>query len=579
MSESKLLSSLPAAVRPYVERAIAMVSGLSRPAKILLATTAVAAALITAYMTVKPFGPGYVVLFANMDRDDASSVVAKLKEMKVPYRLEGDGAIIEVPESQARELRLELAGAGLPRGGAVGFESFDKMRLGATEFEQRILYRRALEGELSRTIGSLGSVQTARVHLVLPEKSVFVSKNEPASASVVVKLRQGRALGAGEVGSVVHLVSSSVAGLTPDHVTLVTTEGTVLHKPRRSGDDGSASDDERATQARSLEATLEERARALVEKVVGPGHVDVRVTADLDTSRVERVEDRYDPTRTVVRSEERSTERAGESTTVAGVPGAESNIPTGAARGADADGGVATGGGTTREQVTRNFEVDHIVEKRIQSGGTLRRITVAVVVDASPAPGAAPRPAAEIERIAVLVKSAVGADEKRGDQVTVEAVPFLATEAPPAAAPATTPFDYKKHWKALAGAGGAAVVLLVVATILLRRRSRRAKAKAAALAAKEAATAQKTTIAVVGDEMEDPEAALRDSEELRAQVNDRALSDPATAAMVLRAWLGVTAGAGTVKTTETAPGAKAAAKTATEEAKPERADRSIARAA
>ena len=182
---------------------------------------------------MKSANPPYAILFSGLEQEDASAVIAKLKEMKVPYRATGNGGTIEVPEAQATELRLDMAGSGLPRGGAVGFESFDKMRLGATEFEQRILYRRALEGELSRTIGSITAVQSARVHLVLPEKSVFVSRNEPASASVIVKLRGGRSLGGGEINSIVHLVSSSVAGLAPDHVAVVSTEGVVLHKPRR----------------------------------------------------------------------------------------------------------------------------------------------------------------------------------------------------------------------------------------------------------------------------------------------------------------------------------------------------------
>ncbi|HVH41100.1 MAG TPA: flagellar basal-body MS-ring/collar protein FliF, partial [Labilithrix sp.] len=369
MSDKRLIDSLPAPVRPLVEKVVAGVKGLSRPAKIVIVTTTLVLVAFGAWSGFRSSNPPYAVLFNNLDRDDAAAVVAKLKEMKVPYRLEGDGSVIEVPEEKAREVRLELAGGGLPRGGAVGFESFDKMRLGATDFEQRLLYRRALEGELARTIGTVAAVQTARVHLVLPEKSVFVSKNEPSSASVVLKLRGGRALGGGEVSGIVHLVSTSVAGLSPDHVAIVTTEGAVLHKPRRQGEDG-ANDDDRASHARALEATLEERARAKVEKVTGAGHADVRVTVDIDPARVERVEDHYDPAKTALRSEERNVERAGEEIPVAGVPGAESNLPGGAARGAaaGADGGapVQTAGatGTSRESHTRNFEVDRITEKR-----------------------------------------------------------------------------------------------------------------------------------------------------------------------------------------------------------------------
>jgi flagellar M-ring protein FliF len=533
-----MLNFLPENVRSQVLRALAFVKGLSRPVKVFTVTTLVAAIALAAYVSARSANPSYAVLYANLDREDAAAVVAKLKEMKVPYKLEGEGTTVEVPEAQARELRLELAGGGLPRGGAVGFESFDKMRLGATEFEQRILYRRALEGELSRTIGSLAAVQSARVHLVLPEKSVFVSRNEPASASVVVKLRAGRTLGGSEIGSIVHLVSSSVAGLTPERVALVSTDGTVLHKPRRPGDEASGSDDERASQTRSLEATLEERARALVEKVVGSGHVDVRVTAELDTARTERVEDRYDPARSALRSEERSIERMGEDAAGAtGVPGAQSNLPNGDGR---ADGGAPMPG-AVRESHTRNFELDHVVEKRFIASGTLRRVTVAVVVDGVPVTGA-PRPKEEMEKISSLVRSAVGADEKRGDLVTVESVPFLVPPAEPAppAAPAPFVFEPKRHGPYAAGAAVAILAGVIAMTIALRRRSRRKAAAKVAEEATKAAEAEKTALAVSEPTEEDLQALETSPDELRRQVTERVTRDPATAALILRQWLGQT---------------------------------------
>jgi len=532
-----MFNFLPENVRPHVLRALAWVKALSRPAKVFAVTTMVAAIGLLAYVSARSANPPYAVLYANLEREDGAAVVAKLKEMKVPYRVEGDGSVIEVPEAQARELRLELAGAGLPRGGAVGFESFDKMRLGATEFEQRILYRRALEGELSRTIGSLAAVQSARVHLVLPEKSVFVSRNEPASASVVVKLRAGRTLGGGEIGSIVHLVSSSVAGLTPERVALVSTDGTVLHKPRRPGDDASGSDDERSTQTRSIEASLEERARALVEKLVGPGHVDVRVTAELDASRTERVEDRFDPKSSVLRSEERSIERNGEDAAGAtGVPGAQSNLPGGDGR-AGADGGTPMAANTTRESHTRNFEVDHVVEKRFTAAGTLRRITVAVVVDGIPL-SAAPRSPEEMAKISALVRSAVGADDKRGDVVTVESVPFLAVAAEAAAPAAAPPFVFqpKKHGPYAAGLAVLALAAVIVMTVTLRRRARRNRVAAQAAAA--VAAAEKSVLAVSTPTEEDTQALEPTPEDLRRLVNERASRDPATAALILRQWLG-----------------------------------------
>lgn len=509
------------------DRIRARVSAMSKPAKIFAASTAIACVLLFGWLGWRSSETTWSVLFTNLERDDAAAVVAKLKEMKVPYRVEGDGGTIEVPQAAARELRLELAGAGLPRGGGVGFESFDKMRLGATEFEQRVLYRRALEGELSRTIDTIASVQSTRVHLVLPERSVFVGKNEPASASVVLKLRGGRALGAQEVSGIVHLVSSSVAGLAPDRVTVVTTEGTMLHRPRKSGE--SEGEEDQASGARSLEATLEERARTMLEKVAGAGHVDVRVTAELDRARIERVEDRYDPKSTVVRSEQRSVERNAGEPTAAGVPGAESNLPDGAARGADA--GADT---VTRESSTRNFEVDHVTEKRLVTGGTVRRLTVAVVVDQTAAPGAPPRSKEDVERLAALVKSAVGADPSRGDVVTVESVPFLAVpvEAAPAAPAPLLPKRFERYLPP--AIGGAAALVGLVALALLRRR----KKKAAALAKPE--TALVARLAEPIDDARDAPAPTLAGHELRALAHERAAEDPATAAAVLRFWLGAT---------------------------------------
>jgi flagellar M-ring protein FliF len=544
MSEKRLTDLIPMSLRPWVEQVVGIVNGLSRPAKTFAVTTALAMLLIGGFVTYRSSNPSYTVLYSNLDRDDAATVVAKLKEMKVPYRVEAEGAIIEVPEDKARELRLELAGAGLPRGGSVGFESFDKMRLGATDFEQRILYRRALEGELSRTIGTVAAVQSARVHLVMPEKSVFVSRTEPASASVVLKLRGGRALGGGEVASIVHLVSTSVAGLSPDRVAVVTTEGAVLHKPRRPGEDGE-SEDERSAHARSLEATLEERARSMVEKVTGPGRVDVRVTVDVDPARVERVEDHFDPKASAVRSEEHTVEKSGAAEpTATGVPGAESNLPTATARGsADADAGAPTAtaapAGSSRESHTRNYEFDRVTEKRVVAGGALRRVAVAVVVDGTTTTGA-PRSKEEIDKIASLVRGAVGFDERRGDTVTVEAVPFVIE---PPAPPAPVPF-YMQPKKMLPVVGGG-VLLLTIGGILFLRSLRKAKkaqeAQEAQLALRaaneqERKSAAEVAVEILGENNADP--SMPSPDDLKRLVRERVASDPATAALVVRAWLG-----------------------------------------
>ena len=529
-STSDPVAKTLAFARGAFDRVRSKLGAMTKPARVMLLSTVAAAVLITAFFGYRSTETTWGTLFSNLERDDASAVVAKLKEMKVPFRLEGEGGTIEVPQQRVRELRLELAGGGLPRGGGIGFESFDKMRLGATEFEQRVLYRRSLEGELSRTIDTIASVQSSRVHLVLPERSVFVGRAEPASASIVLKLRPGRVLGASEVAGVVHLVSSSVGALTPERVAVVTTEGTVLHKPRREGEVAGDGEDQ-GTATRSLESTLEERTRSMLEKVLGSGHVDVRVSADLDRSRVERVEDRYDPKQVTLRSEQSSVERAGGDKTAAGVPGAESNLPDGNGK---ADGGAREG--TLRESHTRNFEVDHVVEKRLLTSGSIRRLTVAVVVDGHGKEGA--RSKEEVEQLAALVRSAVGADERRGDLVTVESVPFLEPDPVPVDPGTVSPIPPRFRKYVPFAIAGVAVFAVLVLWLAVRRALKGARARAAkAAAVAEAASVRGLVVAKPGE----PQAVhieKLDPEELRSRAHDRAADDPATAALVLRFWLG-----------------------------------------
>ena len=268
-SGSETQSPLPEAVRTAFTRVTAFVRGLPRPARILAVTTLVVALSVGIWLAVRNATVPYGILFSRMEREDAGAIVNKLKELKVPYRVTAEGTAIEVPEPRVHELRLELAAAGLPRGGGIGFEGFDNMRLGATEFEQKVLYRRAMEGELARTIGGLESVRSARVHLVMPEKSVFASRREPASASVILKLRPGRTLGASEISGVVHLVAAAVPGLAADRIALITTEGIALHRPRNANSpDGVAlpgSGESDGPPSRALEASLEEQTRTLLE--------------------------------------------------------------------------------------------------------------------------------------------------------------------------------------------------------------------------------------------------------------------------------------------------------------------------
>ena len=487
----------------------------------------------------------YTYLFTELTPEDASAIAAKLKELKVPYRVEAGGSAIGVPEERVHELRLELAGQGLPRGGGVGFEIFDKSHLGATEFEQRINLRRALEGELSRTIGNIAAVQGARVHLVMPEHSVFAMNKQEASASVVLKLRPGRPFGKGEVAGVVHLVASAVPGLSADRVSIVSADGTMLHRPRE-GAAGSASlargDGE--DREREVASSLEEQARALLERVVGPGHADVRIGLSLDGASHERTEEHYEPAKTALRSEQKTEERSTPQTeTVAGVPGAASNLPDGTATPVAGPNGGSNG---FRTSWTRNWEVDRVTERTTTAAGKVNRLTVAVLVDGAykTTPGGrefVAREKAELDRLAELVKGAVGFSTERGDMLEIACAPFATPDTQDLGAAPTGLFGMGKNGNYIAG-GLAAVFLAALVVTLSRRGKKPVRGTAARLPA-----GKSSDVALPPGQLAPalPAVPRAEPEVVRSRALEIAAKDPATAAVILRTWLNAPSSAAT----------------------------------
>jgi flagellar M-ring protein FliF len=245
------------------------------------------------------------VLYTQLTVEDAAAITSKLREMKVPYSIAGDGTTILVPSSTVYETRLRLASEGLPQGGGVGFELFDQRSFGMTEFVQKLNYRRALQGELARTIMQLAAVHTARVHIVLPEKSLFLDRQEKPTASVALKLIPGRRLSRDQVRGIAHLVASSVEGLDPDDVTIVDTSGQILSRQDENTSFLSQTEAQ-LTYQQTLEQNLEHRVQTLLERAVGKGKVLVRVTAALDFQHIERTEERFDSDNPAVRSEQRN---------------------------------------------------------------------------------------------------------------------------------------------------------------------------------------------------------------------------------------------------------------------------------
>ncbi len=472
----------------------------------------------------------------------------------MPYRLDASGTRIEVPESRVAELRLELASAGLPRGGGVGFEIFDKSQLGSTEFEQQVNLRRALEGELSRSIGTLRGVQAARVHLVIPERRLFVAGQEKASASVVLKLRTPEAATREEIAGIVHLVASAVPGLSRDRVSVVSSDGVTLHRPTFDGEASSGSGD-LAEQGTLMGSQLEVAAREQLERVVGPGLADVRVNVAINAATREKTSELYDKDTIALRSEHKVEEMTGgNQLAIAGVPGAESNLPDAKPGGAEPAPAPAVGnGGVFRRTQTRNWEVDRVVEKTSTPPGEVQRLSVAVLVDENRVVKGGksvvvPRTPEELASLEDIVKKAVGFDATRGDSLTLKALAFHHDDMGDAVK-LTEPQPWRRYLPYIAL--GAVVLLALVVLVMRGRHSKKiavlqhaAELKAAQRAAAVAALHQTPASAALAAGQEEVLNALP-AVDYRSQALELASRDPATASLVLKAWLaeGTEAGA------------------------------------
>lgn len=546
---------MPDGLKEFFKNVAAFRRGLSTPKRIalvLLTSMVLGTALIAPHMASKP---RMVPLYARVEAEDAAKIVEELEKKQIPYELAAGGTSVLVPEENLYELRLQMASQGLPKGGSVGFELFDKNQFGATEFEQQVSLRRAMEGELARSIATVNGVERARVHLVLPRSSVFITKKEQASASVVVELSNPAMFGKKEVAAVVHLVSAAVPGLSRGQVSVVSTEGETLHRPNNH-EFGALGTEALSEEAQAVEAQLEQKALAQLERVVGNGGADVRVAVVLDASTREETKETFEPDQTALRSEHETQENTrSESPGTQGIPGARSNLP-------DNDGGEFTRetgsknlDTTNRNSRTRNWELDRVLEKIHTPPGRVARLSIAVLLNGSwrKAKGAPeifePRSQDEVEQLTSVVKQAVGFDELRGDSISVRAVKFARTEGldlegPRAVAP------WWKHPYALVGAL-AFVVLALLLTVILVIRSSRAKklaARAAAARLNELKEAQQTLRPSLDAEQEPalptgarlkklleggPEAIA----ELRGEALQIAGKDPSTTAVVLRTWL------------------------------------------
>lgn len=532
----------PSRFNAWLKRATALFMKLPLPGRIALAATAIGAIIAIGYFSIAPRLVDYKVLYTELEAEDAGAIVEELKKREAKYRLKQGGSTIEVEADRVHDLRLEMASAGLPRQGQAGFDSFQNIRLGASELERQVAYRRAMEAELARTISAMRNVKSTRVHLVLPKKSVFTSQVQPSTASVVVKLTPGKQLERENITGILHLVASAVPNLKTSQVTLVTANGQVLHRGSEDGDADSKAQLDAAQDAiaRNYEKLLRDRARAMLERVLGPGHVDVRVQATIDSAKIERKSDSYDKSKAAMRSEQMLLEGTSANVlddTVAGVPGAESNLPQGADGRADQQPETTPADDKKlwRRRHTRNYEISHVQERRVSTKVEVKRVAVAVVVDGLRTVNGKPakaRSREELDKLATLVKSAIGFDAGRGDIVTIESIPFHSEpmDVPKVAAPSAAQ-QLQARWKELAAAG-ALLALLTIALLIRRRRRKRREAEEAARVA--AANAARRT--------EEEEAAAipmphENVIDYREEARKRAKEDPATAALVVRRWL------------------------------------------
>jgi flagellar M-ring protein FliF len=414
-----------------------------------------AAAMLAAIVTVGLMGsrePEYKVLFASLSDKDGGAIIAQLSQMNVPHKFSEGGGAILVPADKVHEARLKLASQGLPKGGSVGFELMENQKFGTTQFQERLNFQRGLEGELARSIMALGSVQSARVHLALPQQTAFLREQQKPSASVLLQLYGGRTLDRGQIAGIVHLVASSVPDLNPKSVSVVDQTGALLSQ---TGNDASPNglDAPQLQYVRQTEQNLTSRILAILEPIVGAGNVKAQVTADVDFTQSESTAELYGPNQgnapAAVRSQQLSEAPGnGLGANPAGVPGALSNqapnttpspingAPQNLSAGAGAPGGAAAG---IKRDATTNYEVDKTVKVTRSATGNIRRLNAAVVVNHMAAAGEKGKPPAmkaipaeQMAQINALVREAIGFNKDRGDSVNVVNAPFTVVADPEA---------------------------------------------------------------------------------------------------------------------------------------------------
>ena len=420
---------------PVSAMSLGQFSQLSNQKKLGLILSAAAVVALLAGALMWSQTPEYRVLYNNVPDQDGAAIIGALQQMNVPYKFSESGGAILVPEKQVHEVRLRLAGQGLPKGGLAGFELMENQKFGASQFLEQVNYQRALEGELARSIQSIAAVQSARVHLAIAKPSVFSREKQQPSVSVLLNLHAGRVLSVEQVSAIVHLMSSSVPSLPVKNVTVVDQHGNLLSTQNYKQD--SRFDAKQLEYIQELEENYIRRIETILTPITGAANVRAQVTADVDFSRVERAEETYRPNNTeseaaAIRSQQTLEATSTGSKLDGGIPGALSNRPPEPASAPIEAGGENKEGGDKpavptdkKKESTTNYEVDKTVQHVQQSTGNIKRLSAAVVVnyrkkvDENGEVTNEPLTADEIKEINNLVREAMGYNEKRGDSLTV----------------------------------------------------------------------------------------------------------------------------------------------------------------
>jgi len=549
-----------------MDQLLRLISGLSTRQKISIVVGAlVTGASIYAFVRWKhenDFRP----LYTAMAAEDAAGVVQKLRETGVDYRLADNGGSVLVPSTKMAESRLALAAAGLPKTGRIGFELFDQNSFGATEFVEHINYKRALEGELERSIMSLAEVEQSRVHLTLPKESIFLDKQEPAKASVMVKLRPGARIAPQYIVAITNLVAGAVEGLSADSVSIVDTNGTLLSRLRKSGE-GAAFTTETLEFRQQIERDLVAKIHTTLEPLLGPDRFRAGASVECDLTSGDQQEETFDPTHSVMVSSQKTEDVSERAKASAGIPGTTSSLPSGSSPILTASGP----GGLSRRTESVTFQTSRVVRQTHIPQGVIRRMSLSVLVDniirwegegAGRRRMLEPQPAETIKTIKDLVAAATGLDASRGDQLIVESLPFessLSAEPPPGASPKVSSkpespepiwlqFLKKNRDLILQLSAALCAILLVIGTALRLLLSRKTKPRPVAAPEFPGPSPAAGTLELAGGLSgnlparvhggSDP-AALDEarSMELADRVRQLARSDLALATNVIRLWL------------------------------------------